>query len=339
VPKAIVILGSGVGVTGGNSASHILHLRSKRGSLANLDVLGDSLIGRVADELKRGGIESVTVFSEDPLGHDGLDVRVKGYSPEDLWPAVSRELLACRDSGTDTVLIMRLGPYAELDVADMLQYRADRDAAVVRGFDQQGALDIWVVDPDRICGDAEAADTASLPAQLSREAVVYEVRGYVNALEHPRDLRRLAVDGLNLRCRLRPRGFEVRPGVWMAEGAQIERGSRLVAPAFIGKNVCVSQQGLVTRGSSIECNSVVDYGTVIENTSILPNTYVGIGLDVCHSIVDGNRLLNLHRDVLLEIEDSAVIRQNKPLEEAACRWWSGLVTNEPITPVADESAN
>ena len=124
----------------------------------------------------------------------------------------------------------------------------------------------------------------------------------------------------------------------MAEGAQVEKDSRIVAPAFIGRNVTVSQQCLITRGSSIERNSFVDYGTVIEDTSVLPNSYVGIGLDVCHSIVDGNKLLNLQREVLLEVEDPAVMRQNKPLAEAGSRWWSGLARTD-LVPTADESAN
>jgi NDP-sugar pyrophosphorylase family protein len=125
----------------------------------------------------------------------------------------------------------------------------------------------------------------------------------------------------------------------MAEGAQVEREARIVAPAFIGRDACVGQQCLVTRGSNIERNSVVDYGTVIENTSVLPNTYVGIGLDVCHSVVDGNKLLNIQRDVLLEIDDSAVIRENKPLGEAGYRWWMELMPSELTLSAADEMAN
>jgi hypothetical protein len=38
---------------------------------------------------------------------------------------------------------------------------------------------------------------------------------------------------------------------------------------------------------------------------------VGIGLDLSHSIVDGNNLLNLERNVTLEIADPCVIRPNR----------------------------
>ena len=334
VPKAIVIVGNRI--IGGGSAART---PQGAGSLAALETLGDSLVGRVADDLKRGGVESVAVFGDTELGLETLDGRatVVRCDQGEVLRRASRELLEYRDSGTDSVFFMRLGPYVEFDVADLLRFRTECEGSVVRAFEGPNALDIWLLDPKQLSGNLQ--DAGSWTELLDVEAVPYEVRGYVNALEHPRDLRRLVVDSLHSRCRVRPRGFEVRPGVWMAEGAQVEREARIVAPAFIGRDVCVSQQCLVTRGSNIERNSVVDYGTVIENTSVLPNTYVGIGLDVCHSIVDGNKLLNIQRDVLLEIDDSAVIREKKPLGEAGYRWWTELMTRELTLSAADEMAN
>jgi len=48
----------------------------------------------------------------------------------------------------------------------------------------------------------------------------------------------------------------------------------------------------------------------VEDSSILPNTYVGIGLDLSHSIVNGRSLLNLQHNVNLEITDPVVMREN-----------------------------
>jgi hypothetical protein len=42
----------------------------------------------------------------------------------------------------------------------------------------------------------------------------------------------------------------------------------------------------------------------------LSNTYVGIGLDLSHSIVDGRNLLNLQHTVNLQITDPVVMREN-----------------------------
>jgi len=126
----------------------------------------------------------------------------------------------------------------------------------------------------------------------------------------------LVVDALTSRCSLRPQGIEVRPGVWLDEGARVHRDARIVSPAFIGRGASIAEQCLITRCSSVESNCQIDYGTVVEDSSILSNTYVGIGLDLSHSIVDGSNLLNLERGVTLEIADPCVIRQNLvPLQE------------------------
>jgi NDP-sugar pyrophosphorylase family protein len=121
-------------------------------------------------------------------------------------------------------------------------------------------------------------------------------------------MRQLICDALAGRCQFRPQGFEVKPGVWMGQGAQVERSARIVAPAFIGRNSKIAEQCLITRGTNVESNSHVDYGTVIEDSSILSNTYVGIGLDLSHSIVDGDNLLNLQHGVTLKIGDPVVLR-------------------------------
>ncbi len=340
MPKAIVMVGSGRRIEG-DFAVGTLGAECTGNSLANLEVLGQSLIRRIVDDLKRGGVESIAVVSEKDLAIHDLEDRAQIVTSEthDLWEIAGRELLQYRDGGGSPVLIMRLGAYVEFDIADLLQFQAEREAPVVRAFDNSHAFDIWGVDAAQISDDAKPGNLDLLSELSRRDSIPYEVRGYSNPLESPRDLRRLVVDSLNARCQLRPHGFELRPGVWVGQGAQLERDARIVAPAFIGRDVIISQQCLITRGSNIERNSLVDYGTVIENTSVLPNSYVGIGLDVCHSIVDGNKLLNLQRDVLLEIEDSAVMRQNKPLEEAGCRWWTGLCKRELMLSVADESTN
>lgn len=333
MPKAIVIVGPGNTATGGDSPMPGLYQEAANCiSFAGVDLLGDSLIDRVVQDLKGGGVESVTVLGDNfytgdfEKGSNGMR-----STADRLLRDLRKQVAAYRDEGVDAVLIMRLGPYVEFDVSDVLQ--SQECGRVLRLFENQNALDIWMLDPSQVLADVDSG-SGDLLTQLSGfEAVPYEVHAYVNRLEHPRDFRGLVIDSFNSRCRLRPQGFEVRPGVWMAEGAQVEKEARIVAPAYIGRDVTISQQCLITRGSNIERNSVVDYGTVIEDTSVLPNTYVGIGLDVSHSILDGNKLLNLQRRVLLEIEDSAVMRQNKPLAEAGTRWWSGRDAGEATSAV------
>jgi NDP-sugar pyrophosphorylase family protein len=210
------------------------------------------------------------------------------------------------DTETEALLVMRAGAYIEFDLSDLLQSHREQDKSVTRAFDNEGPLDLWIIDRAAL---ARGEDLLTI-LRLSNPAR-YSVGGYVNRLEHPRDLRRLVVDGLTSRCRLRPVASEIRPGVWIDETAQVNRDARIVAPAYIGRGSRVEAQCLITRCSNVESNCQVDYGTVIEDSSILSNSYVGIGLDLSHSIVDGNNLLNLERNVTLEIADPCVIRPNR----------------------------
>jgi len=64
---------------------------------------------------------------------------------------------------------------------------------------------------------------------------------------------------------------------------------------------------VVTRCSALEHHTVVDCGTVVENTSTMPYTYIGAGLDVAHSVVGHSKLFNLKRGVEVEFDDPRLI--------------------------------
>jgi len=193
----------------------------------------------------------------------------------------------------------------ELDVAEMLSFHQEHGSMVTRVFSDNTPLDVWTVAASFL-----PEHTPLLSTLPSGGATVYRSKGYVNQLQNARDFRRLVLDGFGSRCRLRPCGSEVKPGLWVGEGAQIDRSARVVAPAFIGRDAHISAECLVTRGSNVESNSRVDFGTAVEDSSILSNSYVGIGLDLSHSIVDGHNLFNLRHNVNLEITDPVVMRQN-----------------------------
>jgi len=90
-----------------------------------------------------------------------------------------------------------------------------------------------------------------------------------------------------------------------------------VAPAYVGRRSKVLDDTLITRFTTIERDCYIDCGTVIENSSVLANSSVGIWLDVCHAVVNGNKLLSLERDVLVEISDPSMLHSTLPNRKAA----------------------
>jgi NDP-sugar pyrophosphorylase family protein len=277
--------------------------------LACVEILGQSVLWRIVDDLQKTGAVAVTILVDLSLAavRDVID-ETNSVSPliwvSDAWNAAKEVLVDYQASGVKTAFVVRASSYSDLNAIEFLEFHKETGFLVTRAIHENAALDYWIVETDRFSG----RDDIRI-ALVSEEVAQYRIGGYLNRLVHLRDLRQLAVDGLTSRCRFRPAGFEVRPGVWMEETADVHRKARIVAPAFIGRGVRIEEQCLITRGSNVECNSQIDYATVVENSSILSNSYVGIGLDVIHSIVDGEMLLNLKRNVTLKIADHGLVRR------------------------------
>jgi NDP-sugar pyrophosphorylase family protein len=133
--------------------------------------------------------------------------------------------------------------------------------------------------------------------------------GYVNPLADARDLRQFAVDILTLRTVTKPAGQQSRPGVWIGAGAVLENGSRIVAPAFVGSSARIRAGALVTRCTAIEHHAEVDCGTVVENSTVLPHSYVGAGLDLAHCVAGMGQIVNLRRNATVTVADPTLLGQ------------------------------
>jgi hypothetical protein len=259
--------------------------------IAGLEILGQSIVEHTITRLHSAGVNAVSVVHE------------AGFSLTAGRRFVPDVLMKQARKGFERVLLIRLGAYAEVDFADLLRFHGDGDAGVTRVCDGSGPLDFWVLDsaPGR-----RSRLNLDSPSDVSPPSD-YLTGGYVNRLADAHDLRRLVVDAFQGRCAIRPRGREVNPGVWIDDGARVHRSARIVAPAYIGRGTGVRASALITRFSNLERRCLVDYGTAIEDSSVLPYTHVGRGLNMAHAVVEGSRLVNLSRNVALTIRDANLI--------------------------------
>jgi NDP-sugar pyrophosphorylase family protein len=318
IEGAFVVLGTIVIVRAGGESSAAAAGRSEaqmltllHEPLACVEVLGRSVLQHAVERFRAAGVGAISVLIEQApwlptqVGCFPPTVDVQIVSDVDL--AVAAALKVYAENGIEHVFVVQPNAHIEADLIGMFQFHRETRQPATRAFDREGALDLWMV-------NAAAAQTVSaeflLPSLAPPSPSFYPVKEYVRRLSHPRHLRRLVEDSLRGLCQMRPSGREIRPGVWIDQGAQIHKRARLVAPAYVGCNSRILEDTLITRFSNIERNCYIDYGTVIEDSSILANSHVGIWLDVCHSVVQGNRLFNLGRDTMLEISDPSVIRRN-----------------------------
>jgi NDP-sugar pyrophosphorylase family protein len=279
--------------------------------LATLDVVGKSTLQRMAERLQQYGISQVSAVVEAaaPSGirNFGLpsDVSCISSAPDRFWRTAESVFNDMAQGGAELVILIRLGAYAEVDFERLVQFHLDRKERVTRMAANEQLLEIFCISASRR-NDAASLFRTQL-AHCRSECPLLQHEGYLNPLATARDLRQLAIDILTRQAQTCPAGKEIKPGVWTAPGAMIEKGARVLAPAFVGSLARIRSGAVITRCSSVERHAEVDCGTVIENSTVLPFSYVGAGLDLAHSIAGMGRIVNLHRDVTVTIVDPKLV--------------------------------
>lgn len=139
-------------------------------------------------------------------------------------------------------------------------------------------------------------------------------------------------DVLDGRVRVEPVGFELSPGIWVGEGAEIHRDAVLNGPLYIGAYTRIEAKAELRPHSVIGRGSVVTSHAVIDQAVLHENVYVGSGA-VLHACVVGKGT-DVKRGARLEpsvvIGDNCAIGENailatgvrvypaKTIEDAAC---------------------
>jgi NDP-sugar pyrophosphorylase family protein len=278
-----------------------------------LDVLGEPVLQRVLDRLEKFGISGAAIVTEVPassvpLARGSIRPGMQWAEAQgaQFWRAAENSFNDFAQGGTELVLVIRLGAYAELDYEELVQFHLDAGCRVTRVSDTSGStLDTFVISASRR-NDAAYLFRHELQ-QMRVPCEDYRFPGYINHLRDAKDLRVLALDGFAEIANIKPCGKEIKPGVWLGENARVHRNARLLAPCFVGANSKVRAAALLTRGSVVEHHTEIDCGTVVENSSLLQTTKVGAGLDVTHSVVGFQKIWNLRRAVEVEIADRQLI--------------------------------
>jgi hypothetical protein len=199
--------------------------------LATLDVAGKSTLQRMAERLQQYGISQVSAVVEAaaPSGirNFGLpsDITCMSAAPDRFWRTAESVFNDMAQSGAELVILIRLGAYAEVDFEKQVQFHIDRKERVTRMASDEQMLEIFCISASRR-NDAASLFRTQL-AHCRSECPVLQHDGYVNPLASARDLRQFAIDILTRQTQTCPAGKEIKPGVWTAPGAVIEKGARV----------------------------------------------------------------------------------------------------------------
>ena len=296
----IVIAGAMPNVSGqplSGTGKHSLSSLPRSYPVALWELLGKSVLQRIVDRLRGTGEQLVSVVPNE--GGSAAD--------EEAW---ERTFLEYAHHGVERILLVSLGAYSEFQLDDLLAFHRSTNSQVTNLTDEQGALGISLIEAK--CANGGASSLRSRLSAFSSCSSTYEFNGYSNRLADPGDYRRLVQDALAGRCEIKPVGQEIRPSTWCGSGARVSALARVFAPAYIGLRARVHAGALVASGTSIEQRSEVDCGTVVQNSSILPRTYLGPGLHVSQSVVSGSRVVHLGRKIDVELAHTGLLSRKGP---------------------------
>jgi len=284
---------------------------NKTRSVACAEIFGESLLSRTVRRLRNSGIGTISIVGASiyPLGKLNAGIRyVTAPRSRQCWPAAQQEVMRLYAEGVQTVFMIGVHAYIEWDVEEVLRFHLAHGLPLTQLHDAQGPLEVWAVESEWF---SSAAFGCTLPfryGEFPGLPISCPITGYVNRLTKGEDLRRFVEDGFLSRCETRPQCDEVKPGVWMEDGARVHKLARLVAPVYLGSSTKVGASAVVTRFSNIEHHSKVGDGTIVDASSILPFTELASGLEVSRSVVQGNTLVDVRRNISLCILDPKLIR-------------------------------
>jgi hypothetical protein len=205
--------------------------------------------------------------------------------------------------GVDRLLMIKLKSYAEMDLTDLLRFHCDSRNSVTEARDDRGQLGVSLLDrPALRVADRkyEACDATRIKGRP------YQFDGYAKRILSAKERQELVGDVLTGACAMRPFGTQIREQVWIGEGVSLADSVRVIGPTYIGARTIVRAGATIGPFSSVEQDCIVDCGTSVEQSTVLPNTYLAPGLLIRQALVDGGQLEDLRSGIIADLQPAGL---------------------------------
>jgi carbonic anhydrase/acetyltransferase-like protein (isoleucine patch superfamily) len=240
---------------------------------SRIPILGNDVLRSWMDSVRKLGIQNLWLTS------DSRDEST-----------ASAALVALARQGVERLLTIKLNAYAEMDLTDLLRFHCERRNSVTEAQDSRGRLGVNLL--DRLALNATVRRESS-GTPIAGAADPYQFRGYAKRTLSARERQELVRDALTGSCALRPLGTQIGEQLWIGEDVQLADSVRLIGPTYIGDRTIVRAGATVGPFASVERDCVVDCGTTVERSTVLPYSYLAPGLLILHKQVDGQYLVDL----------------------------------------------
>jgi carbonic anhydrase/acetyltransferase-like protein (isoleucine patch superfamily) len=262
-----------------------------------LPVLGNDVLRMWMERIHKLGLPSLWVTSD---AHNDTEIR--------------SSLIGFAKQGIERLLMIKLKSYAEMDLCDLLQFHCQKQNSVTEAHDSRGKLGVCVFDHAAL----QASDASKIDRAIHvSERMSYTFRGYAKRILSATERQELVKDALTGGCAMRPLGKEIQDQVWVGEGVTLADSVKVIGPTYIGDRTVIRAGATIGPFASVERDCLVDCGTTIERSTILPGTYLSSGILIRHALVDGSYLEDLRCGAIADLLPSGLAGSMQPSNRAA----------------------
>jgi len=178
---------------------------------------------------------------------------------------------------------------------------------------------VYVMEPEVLTefGGGLARDWSGdvFPALLERGAPLYGwvADGYWEDIGTLESYLKVQADVLSGRTGAQIDGFEVSPGIWVAEGAEVDPAAVLTGPLCIGDYAKIEAGAQLREYTVIGSNVVVKEGAFLHRAIVHNNVYIGLGATLRGCVIGRNT------DIMARarVEEAAVVGDECVIEPEA----------------------
>ena len=178
---------------------------------------------------------------------------------------------------------------------------------------------IYVMEPE-VLGAVEAGVSVDwaldvFPALMAAGAPVYGhvADGYWEDVGTQGSYLKAHADVLQGRVDVEVPGFQVAPGIWVGDGAEIDPDALLTGPLCVGENAKIEGGAFLGELTVLGSNVVVKGGAVLERAIVHDNVFVGGGVGLRGCVI--GKATDLMRAA--RVEEGAVVGDECVVEEEA----------------------
>jgi mannose-1-phosphate guanylyltransferase/phosphomannomutase len=119
-------------------------------------------------------------------------------------------------------------------------------------------------------------------------------------------------------------GWEHQPGFISGQGSSVDHNSVAAEHCYVGKGCHIHGSAKLRGTVVVNDNCFVDSGALIENSVILPATYIGSNLDVSNALVHGSQIIRIDTGASYAITDPFLLAS---MNSGGLRGWLTSIGN------------